>query len=434
MSHLSHGFKAALTASLIVTGSASQADNAVKFGAAALGILCVSGAICNTGKKNSNSGAAATVSPQRQQNMQVQSALNGFNFPVGTVDGSLGPNSRSAIADYQSYMGWPPTGQLTDYERNILTQGWDRYNQGAGAQYPNTMAALGNRGMLKITENPAAAQQYGDGNQYATGQGTTGATQQASFPQQATTTVPNTATQPSGNLPLQPLQPVGQTTSMASHCEVSNLTAQTMGVVDPNTQPELALDVKFCEARSFAMAQSDYQADQFKVSEAQLTQSCQQIAAAFGPNITSLASLDVAQVASAAKQTAANPQLGLADPTAASTYGQICLGLGYKQDDATMALAGDLLLVSAGQDPYGEVLGHHLRKGFGVTTNTDLAVAWYKSSMASLSAGAQPAFEPSTTQQRVQTINTAVANGGSLAPGNSGTADTGGLPPLSLQQ
>jgi hypothetical protein len=44
-------------------------------------------------------------SPQREENRQVQTALNYFGFPAGTPDGVLGRNSRQAISQYQVHLG-----------------------------------------------------------------------------------------------------------------------------------------------------------------------------------------------------------------------------------------------------------------------------------------------------------------------------------------
>lgn len=41
---------------------------------------------------------------QRQQNREVQTALNHFNFPAGVADGVMGRNSRTAVSMYQNYM------------------------------------------------------------------------------------------------------------------------------------------------------------------------------------------------------------------------------------------------------------------------------------------------------------------------------------------
>lgn len=66
----------------------------------------------------------------RQQNREVQSALNAFGYDVGVVDGSLGPRSRAAISAYQAYMGFPATGQLTDFERQTLLTAHQRLMAG----------------------------------------------------------------------------------------------------------------------------------------------------------------------------------------------------------------------------------------------------------------------------------------------------------------
>jgi len=46
---------------------------------------------------------------QREQNRQVQTALNYFGFPAGVPDGVLGANSRSGIAQYQVGIRTVPT-------------------------------------------------------------------------------------------------------------------------------------------------------------------------------------------------------------------------------------------------------------------------------------------------------------------------------------
>ncbi|MCY3996876.1 MAG: peptidoglycan-binding domain-containing protein [Rhodobacter sp.] len=63
----------------------------------------------------------ARPNPQREANRHMQTALNYFGFPAGTPDGAVGPRTRSAVAAYQTYMGFPATGQITQFERDILT-------------------------------------------------------------------------------------------------------------------------------------------------------------------------------------------------------------------------------------------------------------------------------------------------------------------------
>ena len=70
---------------------------------------------------------APVVNPyQREENRQVQTALNYFGFPAGIADGVLGANSRSAIGQYQAFLGYPPTGALTEYEKVFLTSAYQR--------------------------------------------------------------------------------------------------------------------------------------------------------------------------------------------------------------------------------------------------------------------------------------------------------------------
>ena len=80
--------------------------------------------------------------------MQVQTALNYFGFPAGTVDGVMGGNSRAAIGQYQATLGYPATGVLSEYERAFLTTSYDRAMVG-GPQAAQIMASgQGTRGLL----------------------------------------------------------------------------------------------------------------------------------------------------------------------------------------------------------------------------------------------------------------------------------------------
>ncbi|MGL6211258.1 MAG: peptidoglycan-binding domain-containing protein, partial [Paracoccaceae bacterium] len=69
--------------------------------------------------RSSKSSKPSMSSEQRNSNREVQTALNYFGFPVGTPDGSIGPKSRAAISEYQAVMGYPATGQLSDFERDL---------------------------------------------------------------------------------------------------------------------------------------------------------------------------------------------------------------------------------------------------------------------------------------------------------------------------
>ncbi|MEM6897385.1 MAG: peptidoglycan-binding domain-containing protein, partial [Pseudomonadota bacterium] len=432
-------------AAMVVTGGAQQAsaDLHGAFGAILLG--CVTGAVNCNGNNNRqrSTGTSSTRSSgisqaQRQQNRDVQNALNSFGWNVGSADGVLGRNSRSGISQYQAYMGWNPDGTLDDFERNTLIDSWRKFQAGGGNAYPNMMAREGARGMLKTALNPSYPQQFGDGQV---------TTQQAGFGQQPQP-VPQPMPQPVPQQPAfggqqtgfgqQPLPPAGgQTidngggglqalaplpslgggavapTSVASRCQIVNLkTEAAQGPIQASnlTDPDQALSEKFCDAVSFSIAKSNGRIASTGLPEDQLAQACGQIEQQVKPVFASLGS---GAVDGALQQMQSiNAALGLTSEANATAYGEICVGMGYRTDDAEMALAGALVLTGANQLPYGELVGHHVREGFGVAAAPAAAQDWYAQSMTALEMGAPPAFEPSSTQERMSVIRGAIQIGG----------------------
>lgn len=421
----------AMVAAFMVTSSAERAHADLKD--AIIGGVIVCG-LTNCGKKKSSGNRTYRApakprvsSAQRQQNRDVQSSLNAFGFPVGTVDGSLGKRSRAAIRNYQGYMGYPSTGQLTDFERQTLVNGWQKLNSGAGNAYPRTMAAVGPRGLLNIERDPNFPAQFGDNvgqafnnNQYSNGnqQGTwnqAANNQQAFQQQQPIQPLPKAAQQGGqvigGGIPqLKPLKPLGQAVvSAAARCELVDQTTRIQGGViqaSNMTDTNQALSEKFCEARGFAITQGGSVAAQFQVSDNELTNLCKQIQTGYAGVVANLPSAPAEQVYATAQTTAAG--LGLTDAATTAAYGQICMGIGYRLDNAEMALSGALAMLAAGEAPYGEIVGHHLREGFGVTATPAASVPWYRNAMDSLERGATPAFVPSTTPERIQVIRAAL--------------------------
>lgn len=98
--------------------------------------------------------APAVSSAQREQNRSVQTALNHFGWNVGTADGALGPRSREGISQYQAFLGFSGTGQLTEFERNILITGHQRAISG-GPQVAQTVSShpQGMRGLLMVVRD-----------------------------------------------------------------------------------------------------------------------------------------------------------------------------------------------------------------------------------------------------------------------------------------
>jgi hypothetical protein len=73
-----------------------------------------------------------------------------------------------------------------------------------------------------------------------------------------------------------------------------------------------------------------------------------------------------------------------------------------------------LMLVALGEPAYGELLGHHLRQGFGTTSRRDLAAGWYEASISALEGGATPAFMPGQPE-RTALLRAAVEMSGPTA-------------------
>lgn len=437
-----HGTAAVIAATMAITSTSATADS--NLGAFAVGAAI--GALVNreVGRNQRQQQAAqqqqqrprASVnSYQRQQNRNVQSALNGFGFPAGTVDGQLGSRSRAAISNYQSYMGYQPTGYLDDYQRNQLVGAHQRLQAGGGAAYPQVVANEGTKGLLKAFSDPTYADRYrNNGGQAQTAQNNNSAIDQS---QAGNNVVTAAAAAPAPATSFAPLDlSLGQApTSMAGHCElVSGMTQANQGVVLANniTDPEQALGEQFCEARSFAMTQSQGLLAQARQTEEAVAASCGQIADAMMPATSQIGTGDVKLVATQAQQIANN--IFSNDMQAAAGYGQICLGLGYRQDDAKMALGGATVMLATGQIPYSETMGHHLRWGFGTAAVPAASKAWYETALTSMEQGAQPVFVPSKAAERNAIIKASIsaAPAGATAPAQAAAGNALELPSLNL--
>ncbi|WP_127104847.1 peptidoglycan-binding domain-containing protein [Pararhodobacter zhoushanensis] len=115
----------ALVAALM-TGSVGQARADVG-SAIAGGIIggIIGGAIQGQ-RRPTRTTRYVVPSAARQEAREVQTALNHFYFNVGTPDGVLGRQSRAGISQYQAYLGFPVTGTLAVFERQVLISAYQR--------------------------------------------------------------------------------------------------------------------------------------------------------------------------------------------------------------------------------------------------------------------------------------------------------------------
>jgi len=354
----------------------------------------------NKNKPRRTTTTRSTVSSsQREANREVQTALNYFGYPVGTPDGAIGPKSRAAISQYQALMGYPPTGNLTDFERAILTTAYQRAIIGG----PATMQVaaghpMGTRGLLLIQRDEMAG---------LPGAGFGGGAMAGGFvpPQQAQVPMAPQPqiTQPAATLPA-PVAPAapglpnffgsGVTmASLASHCNKVSLLTNTNGgfvTAASMTDPAFALSEQFCLARTYAMSQGeDLVAKVPGTTAQQVAEQCKGLGPALQDHVSALSLQDRDTVLQGVSGFVLSA--GMA-PAQLSATARICLGSGYTTDALDVAVGSALLLTVLGERGYAELIGHHLAQGFGASQRPDLALAWYEMSLEA--TGATSVFAP----------------------------------------
>lgn len=377
---------ALVSASLVlVPVQRAQANDA----AAILGGLIVGGIIVNEVNKNKKKKQqqqatqrrsttpknTAAYSAQRAQNRQVQTALNYFGYNVGAVDGSIGRNTRSGIARFQSDMGFHADGRMDGFERDFLLSSQQRAAaSGNVAPYNTILATQGRGGLLRTFRN----EQLGIAP-------VTAAVAPAPVPvpvPKAVATKAETGTLPEFNF-AQPSR------SLSAHCnEINVLTAANGGVQSATriSDPEFALNEQFCLSRTHAMAEAaTIEATIPNMSPAQVEAQCQGLAQAVAPQVKTLATDrpdEVINATSSFMNDSGQPVERLI------SGGKVCLGVGYRTDDAEMALASAALLAAGGQLGYGEIVSHQMREGFGIARSSpQKAGAWMTLALNAMSGG-----------------------------------------------
>lgn len=114
-------------AAALMTGGVGQASADVG-SAIAGGIIAgiIGGAIVNQNRHRPRHVRSGVSTAARQLARDVQTALNYFNFNVGAPDGVLGRQSRAGISQYQAYLAFPVTGELAEFERQVLITSYQR--------------------------------------------------------------------------------------------------------------------------------------------------------------------------------------------------------------------------------------------------------------------------------------------------------------------
>lgn len=427
---------AALGATLLTTPVAHAGGDDIVGGiiGGVIGGVIVNEAAKSRAKKSTTTRTTSVSSATRAQNREVQTSLNYFGFPAGTPDGVLGRNSRSAISQYQAYLGYPVTGQLTIYERDFLVQSYQRAIAG-GAATNQVIASNpdGARGLLVSYRDQLAGLTPAAPPPAA--QTTVVVAPQAP----ATTTV--TSTGQTTTLAATPALPnfmaEQNETSLASHCNTVSLVTNTNGgftTLASLSDPEIALNEQFCLARTYAIASGEALAAKVQgFSADQIEAQCKSLAPALQPQIAALSIKPQVNVVSDTSDFVLNSGI---NPAQLAGTAKICLSVGYRTDDMQVALASALVLVALGEKPYAELLGHHLLLGFGASQRTDFARAWYVSAGEAIRAGQPAVFAPGQPERTALILAAAerLDAGGSAVQAPQPAAAPGVIPLFQIDQ
>ncbi|GAA0302273.1 peptidoglycan-binding domain-containing protein [Rhodovulum strictum] len=354
----------------------------------------------------------------RAQNREVQTSLNYFGFPAGTPDGVLGRNSRTAISQYQAFMGYPPSGNLTPYERDFLVTSYHRAIAGGPATTQMVAAnPLGTRGLLQTYQ-----QQLAGGGMAAPMAPMQPGTTVVINPQQpvaqppAPTTVVVPAAPPApaaavaataaavGAVAATPALPnflsQGSGQSLASHCNKVSLVTSSNGgftTAASMTDAGFVLEEQFCLARTYAIAEGEELVARIPgVTPDQIAEQC----AAFGPALKD----QVAALSFKPKDKVLEDVRGFVmasgmPPAQLAGTARVCLSVGYRTDNMDVAIGSGLLLAAMGEDVYAELMGHHLAQGFGAARRVDLALDWYDTALGAADRGVVAAFAPAQPER-----------------------------------
>ncbi|SDX50059.1 Putative peptidoglycan binding domain-containing protein [Ruegeria halocynthiae] len=327
--------------------------------------------------------------PSTTQGAQTQTALNYFGYNAGRVDGQVGRGTRTAIERYQVSMGYPVNGyDFQPYQREFLMQGyyWATSGGQATTQLSGQPLLMAYRRQVQTGSALAAA------------------------PQAPTPTVPvvapqepepeaNSAETTTASLPSLFSGGTGGP-SLANRCSGVMLQTSTNGgytTLSNMTDADFALSEQFCLARSYAMARGeDLIQDIQGLTPDQINAQCSSYGEMLATQVDALSLSSKAEAETQVRKLALDSGLSPADLAATS---KVCLAIGYRQDNMDTAVGSALMLVAMGEPAYGELIGHHLREGFGVQERRDLAMQWYDASLTALDAGSQAVFLPSQTDR-----------------------------------
>jgi len=416
---------AALGASmLMLPAMRAQADVHALLGIAGGAIIAcgVTGACGNGGGNRSSASTTRTCGPQCQANVEAQRALAYFGYNPGGADGVWGQNSRRAASGFEAEMGFfPVDGQLNDMERAFLVSSYQRAQSGYYGPHQTAYVQGGPRALLVSFNDERLGRFQAPGTTTATAPAPSTTVVQPPAttvvaPAPTTTVVaPAPTTTVVAPAPQAPsftgFNIAAGSTSMTDFCATAMSSTPDANVTLANAAMDQVMGQQFCLAMNATRDDgAALRASIEGMTPEQVVAQCQGLAGVLRVTMDALG----AQPREGA-EVAARGALGGMPADQALTAGRICLSVGYEEDDAGMALAGALTLAANGEPSYGELVGHHLRHGFGVAANPSAAQNWLLSTVDAIEAGATPGFLADEAAGRGAIIRAAYG-GGSTVP------------------
>jgi hypothetical protein len=196
---------------------------------------------------------------------------------------------------------------------------------------------------------------------------------------------------------------------MADLCnQTTNFTAANNGLATPGNMPDptLALNEQFCLARGFAISDAKQISDSNSYSQEQITSVCASVNSAVASAVTGYGTRPVNDVLAAMDESIARNNWTTEQVEAAA---RMCLGEGYRTDDAELSGNMAIVLSASGRAPYAEAVSHQLREGFGTAANPLASKAWMQMAIDAVAQGQAPAFLPGQAVQRAEILSAANA-------------------------
>ena len=384
--------------------------------------------------------------PSTQEGKNIQASLNYFGFDAGSVDGQLGRKTKNAVSQYQAYLGYPVTGQLSEFEKNLLVSSYNRAQAGGYAVQQQVAGNVdGTRGLLKTYRSEMAGTTPGQSAttivvapQVAQQPQATFAATAPAAPSLGGATALAAAVAPAPSNGLPNFLGAGTQASLASHCNTVSLITNTNGgftTLASMSDPNVALNEQFCLARTYAIARSEEMVSQIQgFTPDQIAAQCAGFGPAMKDKVAALSVKSRDEVASDVSSFALNSGMSLAQLQGTA---KICLGVGYRTDNMDVAVGSALILYSLGEGVYGELMGHHLSQGFGPARRADMAQSWYAAGLSAADSGAAAVFVPGQPE-RTELIRQASARsvGGGALPTQPlvQPASSTGLPSFSISE